>query len=161
MYIRPYQASDWPSLCEIHDAARRDELRLSAMEQAFLPLEQAAHTEDLFSLQLFVAQIERRVEGFVAYSASELAWLYVSPASYRRGVGRALVRHVLAQSEPGLTIEVLVGNEPALQLYLSEGFKILRRVDGRLAGNEAHAASGYVLEFNAQAMYSSPGGQSG
>jgi ribosomal protein S18 acetylase RimI-like enzyme len=42
--------------------------------------------------------------------------------------------------------EVLVGNESALALYLSEGFKILRRSDGKLAGNESFAASGYVLQ---------------
>jgi hypothetical protein len=31
----------------------------------------------------------------------------------------------------------------------NEGFKILRRADGKLAGNEAFAASGYVLHRNA------------
>jgi hypothetical protein len=31
-------------------------------------------------------------------------------------------------------------------LYLSEGFKILRRVDGKLTGNEAFRASGFVLQ---------------
>jgi hypothetical protein len=41
---------------------------------------------------------------------------------------------------------VLVGNEAALNLYLSEGFCVLRRVDGKLVGNESFAASGYFLE---------------
>jgi ribosomal protein S18 acetylase RimI-like enzyme len=41
---------------------------------------------------------------------------------------------------------VLVGNEPAVALYLGEGFEIVRRVDGKLAGNEAFAACGYVLQ---------------
>jgi hypothetical protein len=45
-----------------------------------------------------------------------------------------------------VTTEVLVGNEPALNLYLSEGFRVLRRVDGKLTGNEIFAASGYVLQ---------------
>ncbi len=47
-----------------------------------------------------------------------------------------------------MSAEVLVGNEAALQLYLSEGFKILKRVDGRLVGNEAFAASAYVLQLS-------------
>jgi ribosomal protein S18 acetylase RimI-like enzyme len=48
-----------------------------------------------------------------------------------------------------MSTEVLVGNEPALALYLSEGFKIQRRVDGKLTGNESFVASGYVLQRDA------------
>jgi len=40
---------------------------------------------------------------------------------------------------------VLVGNDAALALYLSEGFTVERRVDAKLTGNEAFSASGYVL----------------
>lgn len=146
--IRPYNPADWPRLCVIHDAARVDELRLSAGEVAFLSLEQAAPGEGLFDAALDVAKIDGVVMGFAAYSAEELTWLYVAPAAYRRGVGRALLRHVLAQAGPTFTAEVLEGNEPALRLYLSEGFRVARRVEGRLQGNEAFAAVGYVLEYD-------------
>jgi ribosomal protein S18 acetylase RimI-like enzyme len=87
------------------------------------------------------------VLGFVAVKDDELSWLYVDPAAYRRGVGRALVRHAIASCKGTLSLEVLVGNEPALQLYLAEGFKILKRVDGRMTGNESFAASGYVMQL--------------
>ena len=43
-------------------------------------------------------------------------------------------------------IEVLEGNTPALALYLSEGFAVTQRIEGKLAGNERHDAVGLVLK---------------
>ncbi|MEL6384357.1 MAG: GNAT family N-acetyltransferase [Cyanobacteria bacterium J06626_18] len=146
MLIRAYHPNDWPRLCEIHDLARLDELRRSIGEAAFIPLEKAAETEGLFDLRVDVAEINHRVEGFVAFSPDELAWLYVAPDAYRRGIGRALVRHAIAHADPTLTVEVLEGNDPALQLYLSEGFRVLEYRRGQLTGNESFAAAGYALE---------------
>ena len=146
MEIREYLPGDWPRLCEIHDAARLDELRLSVGEAAFLPLEQAAENEGLFDASVFVAEVSGRVEGFVAFSRVELTWLYVDPGVYGRGIGRALLRHAIARAGDRFSAEVLEGNEPALQLYLSEGFKLVKKAKGRLVGNEAFEASGYVLE---------------
>ena len=145
--IRPYQAADWPRLCEIHDASRLDVLRLTVGTDAFLSLEQTADTEGLFDNKLFVAEVDQRVQGFVAYRDEELAWLYVDPRSYRNGVGRALVRHAVADSAPTMTIELLEGNTPALALYLSEGFTVTERIEGKLVGNEAFAAVGLVLRM--------------
>ncbi len=143
--IRPYDSADWPRLCEIHDAARLDELDASVGRDAFLTLKQTAQNEGLFDNTLFVAEVKNRVQGFVAYSREELAWLYVDPKFYRRGVGRALVRHAVSASAPTMQIEVLEGNRPALELYLSEGFKVVKRVEGNLVGNETFAAAGLLL----------------
>lgn len=146
--VRPYQAADWSRLCEIHDAARLDELQPTVGTDAFLTLEQTAENEGLFDNQLFVAEVSQRVRGFVAYSEEELTWLYVDPPFYRRGVGRALLQHAVAQAGPDMMIEVLQGNAPALALYLSEGFAVTQRIEGKLAGNESHAAVGLVLKRN-------------
>lgn len=43
-------------------------------------------------------------------------------------------------------MEVLDGTHPALSLYLSEGFVLLRRVTGRREGNEDFPAVGLVLQ---------------
>ena len=147
MRLRSYEPKDWPRLCAIHDLARMDELRASGLADAFIPLERAAANEGLFDHSVVVAEVDDRVLGFVAFSNDELSWLYVDPAAYRRGIGRVLLRHAIAAADSKFSAEVLVGNEPALQLYLAEGFKILKRVDGRMTGNEAFAASGYVLEL--------------
>ena len=146
MQLRAYRDSDWLRLCEIHDLARVIELRAAGLLDAFLAFERTAHAEGLFDGKVTVAVVDDVVQGFVAVDGDELTWLYVHPASSRRGIGRILVRHAI-ESHPGrLTAEVLVGNDGALALYLSEGFKVLRRVDGQLVGNERFAASGYALE---------------
>ena len=72
--------------------------------------------------------------------------LFVDPTRYRQGIGRQLLRHAINASGGSLSTEVLVGNDTALALYLSEGFKVERRVDGKLTGNEAFSAAGYVLQ---------------
>jgi ribosomal protein S18 acetylase RimI-like enzyme len=146
MNIHPYSPGDWERLCTIHDAARLHELRAAGLADAFLTLEQTGENEGLFDGEVFVAEIDGQVYGFAACAEGELTWLYVEPSSFKRGIGRQLVRHAIKISGGMLNTEVLVGNESALALYLSEGFKILRRSDGTLAGNESFAASGYVLQ---------------
>lgn len=147
MHLRPYLPTDWPRLCEIHDAARKDELAGAGLGAAFLTLEQAAQGEGLFDGALIVAEVDGQVQGFAAFNEGELTWLYVAPTSYRQGIGRALIRHAIDASHGQLTTEVLVGNDAALALYLAEGFAIVKRTDGKLAGNESFAASGYELRY--------------
>ena len=146
---RPYQSTDWSRLCEIHDATRLDELSLTVGIDAFLTLEQTAENEGLFDDKLVVAEVDGIVQGFVAYSDAELTWLYVDPQSYKRGVGRALVRHAIADSTSAMELELLEGNTPALSLYLSEGFRVIKRIEGKLEGNEDFAAVGLVLRHEA------------
>lgn len=147
IHIRPYQPTDWPRLCEIHDASRLDELSLTVGTEAFLPLEQTAENEGLFDSRLFVAEVNTVVQGFVAYSDEELTWLYVDPKFYKQGVGRALVRQAVADSS-SMELELLEGNSPALALYLSEGFRVIKRIEGRLEGNPDFAAVGLVLRHD-------------
>ena len=145
--IRPYRDSDWPRLCAIHDAARKNELALAGLSDAFLPLEVAAQREGLFDYALRVAELDGQPAGFAAFTDDELAWLYVDPALSRRGVGRALVEHVLAQIGRPVSIEVLAGNTPALALYESCGFHPTQTLSGRMPGNEAFAVTVHVLEL--------------
>ena len=142
---RPYQSTDWSRLCEIHDASRLDELSLTVGKEAFLSLEQTAASEGLFDDKLVVAEVDGIVRGFIAYGDKELTWLYVDPQFYQKGVGRSLVRHALTDSASVMELEVLEGNTPALKLYLSEGFKVVKRIEGRLEGNADFVAAGLLL----------------
>ena len=146
---RPYKSTDWSRLCKIHDASRLDELSLTVGTDAFLTLKQTAENEGLFDDKLVVAEVDGIVQGFVAYSDEELTWLYVDPQFYKKGVGRALVRHAVADSTSAMELELLEGNTPALKLYLSEGFKVIKRIEGKLEGNEGFAAVGLVLRHEA------------
>ena len=148
--IRPYATSDWPRLCAIHDAARLDELKLSVSADAFLNLEQTAASEGLFSGCLDVAERNGLLVGFVAYTPTDLTWLYVAPDCYRTGIGRALLRHAINRAGPVFGTEVLDGNQPAIGLYLSEGFRIKERKTGRLEGNDIFPAAGLILERRRQ-----------
>lgn len=145
--IRPYRPEDFPGLERVHDRARRVELRYAGLEEAFLPLRIAAEREDLFAYPgLFVAELGGEIAGFAACTQEELAWLYVDPAHFRKGVGRALAEHAL-QRFPGIRrVEVLSGNAPAKALYARLGFVTAATERGRMPGNEAFSVQVDCME---------------
>lgn len=147
IHIRPYEERDWPAIQEAHDLARRGELRLAGLDDAFLPLEIAALREGLFDYLVDVAEADGRVVGFIACSEDELAWLYVHPDVQRRGVGAALCRHALARrGNAPMELEVLVGNEPARALYQRLGFAVTGTVSGVMPGNERFPVRVWCME---------------
>ena len=145
--IRPYRPEDFPGIERVHDRARRVELRYAGLEDAFLPLRIAAEREDLFAYPgLFVAELGGEIAGFAACTQEELAWLYVDPAHFRKGVGRALAEHPL-QRFPGIRhVEVLSGNAPAQALYARLGFVTAATERGRMPGNEAFSVQVDCME---------------
>jgi ribosomal protein S18 acetylase RimI-like enzyme len=145
MHIRPYLASDWQRICAVHDAARKFELEASGLADAFLTLEETGEAEGLFDATLLVAVVDGEVAGFAGFTEDEVTWLYVDPARYRQGIGRALLESVLREAGRPLSLDVLVGNTAALALYQSAGFKIVDTISGKLAGNEQFAATAHVL----------------
>ena len=145
--IRPYRNADYPRLCAIHDAARRNELALAGLSDAFLPLEVAAQREGLFDYALRVAELDGQAAGFAAFTDDELTWLYVDPTLSRRGVGRALVEHSLSEMGRPVSIEVLSGNAPALALYESCGFCRREIISGKMPGSESFSVTVHVLEL--------------
>jgi GNAT superfamily N-acetyltransferase len=148
MTIREYIETDWPYLCEIHDLARIDELTGSVDLGAFLTLEQTYESEGLFAGEVWVASEEEIPVGFVAFADHELTWLYVHPAQYKKGIGRALLEKAIERCNGNISTEVLSGNKSALNLYLSEGFKITSVKKGKLTGNEAFEAEGILLSLD-------------
>ena len=145
MRVRPFQPADWARVCEIHDSARRDELAAADLEAAYLTLEQTAENEGFHDYAIRVAVVDDEVVGFVAFTGEELAWLYVDPARYRRGVGTALIRAALAETKAPMTAEVLDGNSAAIATYLNAGFEIIGSDEGWMPGNESFAVSVKLL----------------
>ena len=145
--IREYRETDWKSVDEIHDRARKMELKLAGLEDAFVPLETAAKREGLFDYPgLFAAELDGKVVGFAACTEEEFAWLYVSPAHMRKGVGRQLARYVLRRFPNIRYVEALKGNEPARALYESLGFRIVKTEKGQMPGNEEYTVEVYLME---------------
>lgn len=145
--VRPYKGSDWASICRIHDAARHIELTLSSVSAAYLTLEETFDNEGLFDGSVDVAILDGTIAGFIAYMDTEITWLYVDPLYHRRGIAKRLLRHALLHSNHVVTLEVLEGNSPALSLYLSVGFTLVKRMVGQLAGNEAFSVTGLKLQY--------------
>ena len=123
--IRKYEEKDFERLCQVHDPARKSELEYAGLPAAFLPLSIAAEREGLFEYQVYVAEDKGLVVGFIAFSDTELAWLYVDRSCARQGVGSELMRFALERVQDDAEIEVLDGNEPALALYAKFGFTFL------------------------------------
>lgn len=159
MHIRPYRTSDWQRICVVHDAARVFELEASGLAGAFLTLEETGEAEGLFEATLLVAELDGEVVGFAGFTEDEVTWLYVDPARYRQGIGRALVDAVLRESGKPLSLDVLAGNTAALALYQSAGFKIVETISGKLAGNEQFAATAHVLHNSNSLLGKSIAGQ--
>ena len=131
---RAYVEEDWRAICQIHDRARPDELAGSCDPRAFVPIEQDQEVEQLRTCRKFVACVEGRVIGFVGIDDNYLAWLYVDPEHYRRGIGRKLLRIGLREIGAYAWTIVLDGNEKAILLYESEGFKEVKRFSAENAG---------------------------
>lgn len=144
--IRPYTSEDYKYISEIHDAARKIELSLASLDEAFLPFSVAAEREDFFEYpHIDVAIVDGDIAAFSAYTDDELAWLYVSPEMMRKGIGRKLVEKAL-DTEPGInSIEALCGNEPARKLYESFGFHVEEIVKGVMPGNESFKVEVYSM----------------
>ena len=142
--VRPYDERDWADICRIHDAARLDELGGAGLLDAYLDLEATYENEGLFDDEVWVAEVDGRVAGFIAGSSGEITWAYVDPALYRRGIGRALVQHVLDRATGPVELEVLDGHS-ARAFYEALGFVLETTTTGKLAGNEAFQATGHTL----------------
>jgi ribosomal protein S18 acetylase RimI-like enzyme len=143
--VRAYVPDDWEALVEIHDAARLDELRSSVGVEAFKDLESTYESEELFAGDVWVAEVDGQVAGFLALSDDEVTWTYVHPRSYRQGVGTALLRHVTDGSSRRLELTVLDGNDAARRLYERAGFVVVETRTGPLVGNESFTATGHIM----------------
>jgi ribosomal protein S18 acetylase RimI-like enzyme len=131
---REYQEADWKAICQIHDRARPDELVGSCDPRGFIPIEQDKEVEDLKKNRKFVACIDKTVVGFVGVDDDYLAWLYIDPSHYGKGIGRELLRIGIREIGNFAWTIVLDGNLKAISLYESEGFREASRFAGENNG---------------------------
>jgi putative acetyltransferase len=124
--LRPARADDLPALLSIwrravertHDFLQPDDLVAIAshVETAYLP-----------SARLTVAEMPgARLAGFVGGPPGEIEALFVDPAFHRRGVGRALAHHAMAEADE-VRLDVNEQNPGAVAFYSSLGFDSVGR----------------------------------
>ena len=132
--VREYEERDWVAICRVHNLARPDELRGSCDPRAFVPIEEDPEVKDLRQSRKFVACDGERVVGFVGVDEDYLAWLYVDPEYYGRGIGRRLLQLGVGEIGSGAWTIVLEGNKRTRGLYEREGFREVRRFESENAG---------------------------
>jgi putative acetyltransferase len=106
-------------LCDLHDA---DEDRVY-LSQVVLPAN-----------DLWVAEVEGTLAGFIAFREGWVNHLYVAPQFQGRGVGSTLLE-VAQRRSPTLQLWAFEVNRPAIAFYERRGFRIVEHTDG--ASNEA------------------------
>jgi [ribosomal protein S18]-alanine N-acetyltransferase len=116
--IRRAIQADWAKIIALHRRASVHERRLTGISTDA----DIADAQHHFRGELCVAMSGRRLLGFVSWMENELAWLYVEPASFRRGIGTMLVQHALDHCGFVAHIRVLAGNAPMLALCAAQGF---------------------------------------
>ncbi len=145
--IRKYHSDDWERLCEIHDKARKDELEGSVDLDAFKTLEDTFENEGLFDGEVFVAEFEGEVNGFISFEKSEITWLYVDPKNYGKGLGSLLLKTSLSHCDKKVEVEVLHNNARSIAFYEKHGFRIVKKMEGVLEGNEKYKATAYLMRI--------------
>lgn len=135
MQIRPYCESDWPSVREIYDLSKPDELRGMVDASAIPPLEADTGMKALFhDSRILVMEDADRVIGFAGSRGTLITWLFVHPEHRRKGVADALVRALLARLEGTITLNVATTNVAARSLYERLGFTVEREFMGQFNG---------------------------
>ena len=88
----------------------------------YAPLEVAVYKEELFSETIYVAVIDSKIVGFVAFRENELGYIYVLNEFQGRGIGGKLLDTVIPYLERPAFLEVFSTNIKAKRLYRSRGF---------------------------------------
>lgn len=146
MQIRQYHDSDWPTVREIYDLSKPDEMRGVVDALAIPPLDADPNMMALFhDSQLLVMEDAGRVVGFAGSRGTVITWLFVHPNDRRRGVAAALVRELLAKLDGTITLNVAATNAAARSLYEHLGFTVEREFIGQFNGHSCPVAK---LRYN-------------
>ena len=161
MHIRAATPEDAGAVAQVRVAAWRAAYRQFMPDEFLANLDPGQNLDDLRSamgateppFQIRVAESQRAVVAFVIYGAPrykarpgtlELWALNIQPEYWRLGIGRALVKEVLAAARhAGLTrVELwcIESNVPAVSLYESTGFTRagVSRTTSGLTGHPLH-----------------------
>lgn len=143
--IRPYEESDWPEICRVYDAAKPLELIMDGVQPSFPPLAADKMWVDNFrSNHVFVATDGDRLTGFAGYTGPYIGWMFVDPACFRRGIGRALLRRLLEEIDGDAWLWSLKGNDRAAALYRNEGFE---PIDERPAKHGDRSCTAVIWQY--------------
>ncbi|MFJ6933890.1 MAG: GNAT family N-acetyltransferase [Lactobacillus gallinarum] len=122
--IRKYKAEDFDELAKVMDEGRMQELEAEGMEQVFISLKDAPYLKYFLSCDIYVAEKDEQVVGFVGLGRRRLDFLYVLPGMQGKGIGSVLMKTALAKLPRPVRLSVFADNERAKNLYQKFGFKV-------------------------------------
>ena len=130
--IRPIAPADAPALLTVWRRA------VEATHHFLSPAEVDAIEPDVAAYLaggqgLWTLEDDGRPAGFLGLDGDELAALFVDPGAHRRGHGRALTQHALAQGATRLKVNE--GNPGARAFYEGVGFVATGRAETDDAGH--------------------------
>jgi putative acetyltransferase len=143
MTVRPYRAGDEKALlslfrASVHSLASEDystaQLRAWAPDQ----MDEVAFAHRCASKTTFVAEVNGAIAGFSDFeSDGHIDMLYVHPEFQRRGVARALLRHIESAAQgQGIRRLYTEASLTAQAAFLGAGFKLIVPQTVQVRGTE-------------------------
>jgi putative acetyltransferase len=128
--LRRAAPEDAPALTDIHVRARRE--CMSYLPENHTPQEILEWVREvlLTNEEVWVAEREGRVVGFLALSDDVLYHLYVYPELHGQGAGSELFARVQELRPEGFRLWVFQRNTQAREFYEHRGMRVIELTDG-------------------------------
>jgi ribosomal protein S18 acetylase RimI-like enzyme len=130
--IRRADAEDVDAIAAVF---RRSFATLEFLPRLHTAAEDRAHLAGVLAEQdVWVAEDDNGVVGFIALEGDLGTFFYVEPEAHKRGLGSALFEHIQRERPDGFTFWVFQANEAARGFYERRGCVPVEFTDG--SGNE-------------------------
>lgn len=125
MHIRPMTEADLMAVVALWQTTKR-------AAYPYLPLEQSYSFDDnlhffrdhiFVSCDIWLAEQEQLLLGFLAIRGSYIDRLYILPSAQQQGIGTALIAHAKLLSPTGLELHTHQENHSACAFYEKHGFQ--------------------------------------
>lgn len=128
MKIRRISDLDFDEVVMLWHAAKKRAYTYLPREQAqTLPEDKDFFREHILGhCDVWIAEADGRILGFLAICGSYVDRLYVLPETQRRAVGSALIEHAKALSPEGLELYTHQKNAAARAFYEKHGFRAVK-----------------------------------
>jgi len=122
--VRPFAPEDAGRVIAVWHASKQDVYTFIALEQSYTIETDSAFFRRYIEprCDLFVAELDGAIVGYLAMNESYIDRLYVMPEQQRQGVGTRLIERAREHSPAGLELHTHQKNERARNFYEKHAF---------------------------------------